>query len=119
MPWALISLAVLVLATGTPSEKATVKLAASKSAVPASIEAPSPIYDAAAEQQLLELANDARAQAGAPPLSIDAGMMLAARAHADSMAQAHQLSHQLQGEPSLTSRLAATTELHMDRAGEN
>lgn len=119
MPWALISLVVLVLATGTPPEKTTVKPAASKSAVPASVEMASPVYDAAAEQQLLDLANDARAQAGAPPLSFDAGMMLAARAHADSMAHAHQLSHQLQGEPSLTSRLAATTALHMDRAGEN
>jgi len=121
MPWALISLVVLALGAGAPPEKANIHPAASKSAVasPASVESISLMYDALAEQRLLELANAARMQAGAPPLQLDEGMTLAARAHADSMAHSRQLSHQLQGEPSLTSRLAAATELHMDRAGEN
>jgi len=121
MPWALISLVVLALGTGSTPEKPGVPPAASKTAAsaPASIEAVSLTYDEQAEQQLLELTNRARMQAGVAPLTIDPGITLAARAHADSMAHARQLSHQLQGEPSLTSRLAAKTDLHMDRAGEN
>jgi len=120
MPWALISFLVLVLGTGSAPEKATVKPAASKNVSSAApVESPSPMYNPEAEQQLLEMTNQARALAGAPPLTLDAGMTLAARAHADSMAQERQLSHQLPGEPSLTNRLAAASPLHLDRAGEN
>jgi uncharacterized protein YkwD len=121
MPWALISLLVLVLGTGAAPEKASVKPAASKNvaALPASAVSPSPMYDVEAEQQLLVLANQARALAGAPALTLDQGMTLAARAHADAMAQVRELSHQFSGEPSLTSRLAAVSNLHLDRAGEN
>jgi uncharacterized protein YkwD len=76
-------------------------------------------YDSAAEQQLLELANQARAQAGAPQLAIDAGLTQAARTHAQAMFAARQLSHQFEGEPSLPERLAAATRTQLDQEGEN
>ena len=71
------------------------------------------------EQQLLVLANQSRRQAGAPPLTLDAGLSQAARVHAQAMLEAHRLSHQFDGEPSLPQRLAATTNLLLDQEGEN
>jgi uncharacterized protein YkwD len=56
---------------------------------------------------------------GAPPLQFDESLLSAARAHAAEMAQQQQLSHQFSGEPTLPHRLAATSALHLDRAGEN
>jgi uncharacterized protein YkwD len=97
-----------------PAQQATLK--------PAS--APSPNisfsnYDPGAEQLLLVLANQARAQANAPPLALDAGLTRAARAHAEAMLAARQLSHQFDGEPSLPQRLAAATRTQLDQEGEN
>jgi uncharacterized protein YkwD len=77
------------------------------------------VYESDAEQQLLQLANQSRAQAGAPPLSLDSGLSQAARVHAQAMLEARQLSHQFDGEPSLAKRLAATTSLQLDQEGEN
>ena len=71
------------------------------------------------EAQLLALANQSRRQAGAPPLTLDAGLSQAAHTHALAMFEARQLSHQFPGEPSLPSRLAATTDLQLDQEGEN
>jgi len=71
------------------------------------------------ENQLLALANQSRHQAGAPPLTVDAGLSQAARKHALAMLEADQLSHQFDGEPSLPVRLAATTKLQLDQEGEN
>ncbi|MFZ0279036.1 MAG: CAP domain-containing protein [Candidatus Sulfotelmatobacter sp.] len=76
-------------------------------------------YDSQAERQLLDLANQARAQAGAPRLTIDAGLCRAARAHAEAMFAARQLSHQFEGEPSLPQRLATATHAQLDQEGEN
>jgi uncharacterized protein YkwD len=76
-------------------------------------------YDSEAEQQLLALANQARVQAGAPRLTLDAGMSRAARAHAETMFAARQLSHQFDGEPSLPQRLAAATRTQLEQEGEN
>ena len=76
-------------------------------------------YDSQAEQQLLDLANQARAQAGAPRLTLDAGLCRAARAHAEAMFAARQLSHQFDGEPSLPQRLATATSTQLDQEGEN
>src|SRR6202011_4992876 len=44
-------------------------------------------FDSAAELQLLQLANQARAQAGAPPLALDEGLSHAARIHAQPMVE--------------------------------
>ena len=71
------------------------------------------------EQQLLLLANQSRQQAGAQALRLDAGLSHAARIHAQAMLEAHQLSHQFEGEASLPKRLAAMTNLQLDQEGEN
>jgi uncharacterized protein YkwD len=76
-------------------------------------------YEVQTEQQLLGLANQSRKQAGAPPLTLDAGLSQAARTHARAMREAQQLSHQFEGEPSLPLRLAAATQLRLDQEGEN
>jgi uncharacterized protein YkwD len=112
---------VLLLSTGATPEQAKVKPAAAKSShgARASDYQPTPSFDEQAEQQLLEMANQARAQVGAPPLQFDEGLILAARAHAEAMAEQQQLSHQFDAEPSLPHRLSAASVLHLDRAGEN
>jgi uncharacterized protein YkwD len=76
-------------------------------------------FDSQAEQQILELANRSRQQAGASLLTMDAGLSHAARVHAQAMLEARQLSHQFDGEPSLPKRLAAATALQLDQEGEN
>jgi uncharacterized protein YkwD len=76
-------------------------------------------YDPQAEQILLNLANQARAQAGAPSLSLDSGLSRAARAHAEAMFAARRLSHQFDGEPSLAQRLGNATNLPLEVEGEN
>src|SRR5215470_9011737 len=121
MRWALITAVALVLGTSTAPKQAKVKPASSQSPDRpiASDPTASQMFDQKAEQQLLEMANQARARVGAPPLKIDPGITLAARAHAGVMAQQQQLSHQFEGEPSLPHRLASASALHFDRAGEN
>ena len=76
-------------------------------------------YDPAAEHILLDLANQARAQAGAPALTLDAGLCEAARRHAEAMFASRQLSHQFAGEPSLPQRLGNATHTNLDQEGEN
>ena len=100
-------------------KQAKVKPAAAKTSAVASDYQTSFSFDPQAEQRLLDLANQSRAQIGAPPLQFEQGLRSAARAHAAEMAQQQQLSHQFSGEPSLPHRLAAASTLHMDRAGEN
>jgi uncharacterized protein YkwD len=90
-----------------------------KRASAASPEVPFSDYDAESESVLLYLANQARAQIGAPLLTVDSGMSRAARAHAAAMLAARQLSHQFDGEPSLPQRLAAATLAQLDQEGEN
>src|SRR5437667_6206991 len=80
---------------------------------------PSVTYDPAAERKLLELANQARIQAGLTPLRTDEGLTEAAREHAAAIAERQQLSHQLPGEAPLAQRLTASTNLHLERGGEN
>jgi len=76
-------------------------------------------YDAQAERQLLDLTNQARAEAGLAPLTSDDGLTRAARKHSALMASAKQLSHDLPGEPALPQRLAATSTLRLSAEGEN
>lgn len=63
-------------------------------------------YDTAAEQQLVQLINQARSQQGLPPLPQNGQLRQAARAHSQQMASRQTLSHQLPGEPILRKRLA-------------
>src|SRR5262249_32677726 len=76
-------------------------------------------YEAEAERQLLVLANQDRAKAGARPLTMDAGLSQAARTHAIAMFEARQLSHRFEGEPALPQRLASATHLQLDQEAEN
>jgi uncharacterized protein YkwD len=101
-------------ASGQPAQKPRLKPAAAKAP-----DIPFQDYEFESEAQLLALANQSRQQAGAPPLTLDAGLSQAARTHALAMLEANQLSHQFGGEPALRSRLAATTDLQLDQAGEN
>lgn len=71
------------------------------------------------QKQLLELVNQARAEAQLPPLDWDEGLARAAHTHALAMAEAHELSHQLENESSIPARLSAATTLHVDAEGEN
>jgi uncharacterized protein YkwD len=101
-------------AAENPKQQALLSPAAAKAA-----DIPFFSKDSRAEETLLELANEARAEAGAPALKLDAGLCRAARAHAEAMLAAHQLSHQFDGEPSLPERLAAATSTQLDQEGEN
>jgi uncharacterized protein YkwD len=87
--------------------------------IPRPPQASSAPYDSQAERQLLDLANQARADAGLAPLRIDEGLMRAARKHSALMASQKQLSHDLPGEPGLPQRLAATSSLQFSAEGEN
>jgi len=73
---------------------------------------------AAAEQELFRYTNQARAQAGAPPLEWNQWLAQAAREHAQSMVARGELSHQVPGEPALRERLIATG-LRFDASAEN
>ncbi len=76
-------------------------------------------YDSSAEAMLLDLANQERSKVGAPPLKFDTGLTQAARAHAEAMLAAGQLSHQLANELSLPERLATATRTQLDQEAEN
>ena len=104
-------------ADGAPQTSA--KGATLKPAAATSPDIPYNSYDPQAEQQLLDLANQDRVRAGAPRLTLDSGLSKAARAHAEAMFAARQLSHQFQGEPSLPQRLAVVAHTPLDQEGEN
>jgi len=115
---ALITVA-LVLSTGAMPAQVAVKPASAKDSDRPVVANAQPSYDTEAEQQLLQLANQARARAGAPLLHFDEGLTIAARMHADVMARRDHLSHQFEGELSLHHRMAEFSSLHLDHAGEN
>jgi len=117
-----ISLALILIGVPAPVKDGGTPNPAAKPATASARQAASAeglTYDADAERDLLRLANEARAQAGLPPLQQDAGMTQAAEAHAAAMVEQQQLSHQLPGEPALSQRLATNCSLHLDHAGEN
>jgi uncharacterized protein YkwD len=105
-------------ASGQASQ-ATLKPASSPAASAPSPDIPFNDYDSAAERMMLDLANQSRAQAGLAPLSSDPGLSQAARAHAQAMLAARQLSHQFDGEPTLAQRLGSATKITLDQEGEN
>src|SRR5206468_1155964 len=71
-----------------------------------------------AEQQIFQLANQARTDAGDEPLEWNERAAEAAQAHANLMAEKQALSHQFAGEPALRERMAATG-LRFDLVAEN
>jgi len=78
----------------------TTALAATMAAIPA-------LAQQSAEQQVVDLANEDRAQQGLAPLKWDPSLAQAAVEHAQLMAQQPALSHQYPGEPDLVARTAA------------
>ncbi len=68
---------------------------------------------------MLDLANQARAQAGLPQLKFDPTLRAAARQHSELMASQGHLSHDLPGEPALPQRLARVSTLELSAEGEN
>jgi uncharacterized protein YkwD len=68
--------------------------------------------------QLLQLANQARAQAGAAPLRWDAALATAARQHCLRMAADRSISHQYVGEPDVSER-AKEAGAHFSLVEEN
>ncbi len=76
-------------------------------------------YDSAGEQHILDLANQARAQDGLPPLKLDPGLTAAARQHSARMAAQQKLTHDFPGEPALPVRLAAKVAAPLTAEGEN
>jgi len=86
--------------------------------------------DSAAENELLEAANQSRERASVPPLRMDETLREAAQAHAQQMIANGRLDHQFSGEASLIDRIAQVSllppsdaprsdALKIDRAGEN
>jgi uncharacterized protein YkwD len=116
--WRLPELMAFSQASNPAPEKATQR-ATLKTAAATSPDIPFTVYDAEAEQLLLQLANQARAQAGALPLTLDGGLCQAARTHAEAMLAARRLSHQFDGELPLPQRLADTTNTLLEEEGEN
>ena len=114
MARAFIASLAIILATGFLSLEAR-PLRAEQPGVAAADSQPSPDYDAAAERQLLDIANRDRAKVGLPPLQKDEGLTQAARAHDAAMAAQQKLSHQFSGEPNLMDRLAANTKTQLDQ----
>jgi uncharacterized protein YkwD len=76
-------------------------------------------FDNDDETKLLRLMNQARADAGAPPLRMDSHLTAAAHDHAMLMARKRELSHQFPGEPLLSDRLLASGKIRLDKMGEN
>ena len=72
--------------------------------------------DPSSAQQLFQLLNRDRAQAGLPPLAWDDGLAAAAQKHARLMADRSQLAHQFPGELPLQRRVTAVP---LDLSGEN
>ncbi len=119
MFWPLITVISLHLAAGPALPNAAAPDSAPQSSWQQVAPDSAPAFELDAERQLLDLANAERARAGLAPLTMDDGLVRAARAHAVKMAAQEQLSHQFSGEPSLTDRISANSKLHLDREGEN
>jgi uncharacterized protein YkwD len=100
--------------SGQSAHRATLKKASASAP-----DIPFAEYEFQVEQDLLQRVNQSRQRAGAPSLALDSGLAAAARVHAQAMLEAHQISHQFDGEPSLVQRLAATTSLQLEQAAEN
>ena len=114
--WLVVVLMVAVSAPSSATQQAEV--GASAATQPKAMEQQSLLDDAAA-RELLDLANQARSQAGVAPLQLNRNLSQAAGLHTAEMAAQQQLSHQFPDEASLMQRLAAASNLYLDRAGEN
>ena len=92
---ALTATLAIVLSSSVAAKPPGARAAGRSSAVP--VQLATSVADVQAERELLDLTNQARAQAGVPPLQQDEGLTQAARAHADQMAAQAEISHQFPG----------------------
>lgn len=74
--------------------------------------------EAGAAEQLLAMANQSRAQAGAPPLAWDSALASAARKHCERMVAEGQIAHRYGGEPDVSER-ASLAGAHFGLIEEN
>ncbi len=109
----------LVVSVRPSAHSQTARPATLKTASAIAPDIPYHEYEFQVEEEMLQMANQARQHVGAPTLTLDPGLTAAARVHAEAMLEAHQLSHQFSGELSLVQRLAATGTLQLDLAAEN
>src|SRR5271163_4998597 len=70
------------------------------------------------ERRLVDLTNQARAEAGLKPVEWDANLAAAARTHAVLMSQQSEISHRYTGEADLPER-AASAGAHLSLIAEN
>jgi hypothetical protein len=75
-------------------------------------------FDSAAEQEIFRLVNADRAQAGLPPLELDARLTAIARKHTEEMARKQTLAHQFPDEPDVRHRVIASG-VRFEMSGEN
>ena len=75
-------------------------------------------FDTAGAAQLVDLINQARADAGLAPLAVDHRLTSAAQKHTQLMVEHAELSHQFDGEPSMQLRFA-NEEMPSDEEAEN
>jgi uncharacterized protein YkwD len=110
----LVSLLWIVL--GLPARQTVVFALAPQTT--ASRQAASGAFDAKDEGALLELINQARADHGLQPLTVDNRLARAARKHSERMVEHSALSHQFEGEPPVQIRFSDEN-FPSDREGEN
>ena len=114
--WLAVVLTVAVSARSNAAQQAEVGVSAAT--LPTAMEQQAS-SDEAAARELLDLANQARSRAGVVPLQMNRDLSEAAGLHTAEMVARHRLSHQFSDEVALPQRLAAGSNLHLDRAGEN
>jgi RNA polymerase sigma factor (sigma-70 family) len=103
-------------ATTAPTAKPTTK--ATTTTPTRAATTASGVISGTAEQQVLEVINQARAQAGLPPLTLSTGLNKSAAAHTQVMMSGCGLSHQCPGEADLGARETAAG-VNWNSAGEN
>jgi uncharacterized protein YkwD len=107
-----------VRASRTAAQPASVAGAPAKRATPGPTASPAAAHPDTPADQVLVLINQARAQAGLPPLAFSTGLDRSASTHNLTMAGGCGLSHQCPGEPALSARETAAG-VALTSAGEN
>src|SRR5271157_5337012 len=79
-----------LMASAADGPQSPAQTGATLKPVAATPDIPFKTYESSAEEQLLALANQSRHEAGAPPLTLDAGLSQAARIHAQAMLEARE-----------------------------
>lgn len=113
-----VMLLLLLLAPFLPGQEASPHIVHKPASRP---EAGSPAhgkFDSSAETEFVQLINQARAEHGLSPLTVDSRLTQAARKHTQRMVEHSQLSHQFADEPPVQIRFSEEN-LPSDHEGEN